>query len=182
MNHYLLKTNLTSCAAAHFRQDSTKKLTQLHLNYEVAFFVSFVILWPPLRRLHAHFFGIFVQQSVTASHPANEPGSQLSCPPACQRSPLRPTDSGGMGRPLEANGSCPPPRAENGLECCLPQTHQATAQKKDHNTEAAVWDSGNFLEGWDMLRENNLIDAFRLFLWFAPFFTDRRKPSVTARE
>lgn len=31
---------------------------------------------------------------------------------------------------LEANGSCPPPRAENELECCLPQTHQATVQNK----------------------------------------------------
>lgn len=74
-----------------------------------------------------------------ASYPAGLPARQLS--------PLRPTDSGGMGWPLEANGSCPPPRAENGLECCLPQTHQAAAQKKkkDHNTEAAAWDSGNFL-------------------------------------
>ena len=59
-----------------------------------------------------------------------------------------------MGWPLEANGSCPPPRAENELECCLPQTHQAAAhgkkkrkKKKDLNTEAEASDSGNFLEG-----------------------------------
>lgn len=49
---------------------------------------------------------------------------------ACQLSPLGPTDSGGMGNPLEANGSCPPPRPENELECCLPQTHQAATMEE----------------------------------------------------
>lgn len=63
-------------------------------------------------------------------------------------SPLRPTDCGGMGQPLRANGSCPPPRAENELECCLPQTHQAAARKKDRTTHKLQPETrGNFLPG-----------------------------------
>lgn len=92
------------------------------------------LLFPgPPRLFHAHFFFFFcisVQQSVTASHPANEPGSQLSCLPACLPALSSQTDRQWRnGLALEANGSCPPPRAENGLECCLPQTQQATTEK-----------------------------------------------------
>lgn len=58
-----------------------QKNSQLHLNYKVLFFMSFVILLPP-EVFPCPLFGISVHQSVTASHPANEPGSQLSCLPA----------------------------------------------------------------------------------------------------
>lgn len=44
-------------------------------------------------------------------------------------------------------------------------------KKKDLNTEAEAWDSGNFLEGWGMLGpRNNLIDTFRSFIWFCTNF------------
>lgn len=104
-----------------------QKHSQLHLNYKVVCCVPFVILCPPKASLCPRFWHLCPTECN--SQPSSQWTRKAASLPACQLSPLRPTDCGGMGWPLEANGSCPPPRAENELECCLPQTHQATAQK-----------------------------------------------------
>lgn len=111
-----------------------------------------------LRLLRAHFSFFFFclcpslssRVSRPAVAPANQEVSSPSSRPGCQFSPLsaslRPADCGGAGQPLQANGSCPPPRAGNEQECCLPQTHQAAARKKDHTTHKLQTKTvGNFI-------------------------------------
>lgn len=86
-------------AALNFTQNLKLTIASklvVSLSLSLSFFVSVLyhlLFSSPCRLFHAHFFGIFAHQSVTASHPANEPGSQLSCLPASQLSPLRTTDS-----------------------------------------------------------------------------------------
>lgn len=119
---------------------------------------------PLLRLLRAHFFFSFfffcthLCPAECYGQPSRQQTRKSALLPACWAASsllsLRPTDCGGTGQPLQANGSCPPPRAENELECCLPQTHQAAARKKDHTTQKLRPKSaGNFLSwGWDLLR------------------------------
>lgn len=110
--------------------------------------VGFVVLGavccsrpPPPRLLGAHFINFFFGPHLCPaecwSQPSRQQTRKSALLPACLAAsspPLRPADCGGTGQPLQANSLCPPPRAENELECCLPQTHRAAARKKDHTT------------------------------------------------
>lgn len=82
-HHYLRKTNVTLCCCCVLRyiSDKTEALT---IAFKLQGCLLCVICYslPPPRLLSAHVFGISAQQSVTASHPANEPGRQLPCLPA----------------------------------------------------------------------------------------------------
>lgn len=101
------------------------------------------VLFPasPPRLLGAHFINFFSGPHLCPaecwSQPSRQQTRKSALLPACLAAsspPLRPADCGGTGQPLQANSLCPPPRAENELECCLPQTHRAAARKKDHTT------------------------------------------------
>lgn len=152
------------CVVSLYISDKRKEHTHLYFTTTKAGFccVSFVILCPsrgfsaPAALLLPFFFLFFFycghlcpaecnsQPSCQKTRKAAILPAGLAWLPAL--SSLRPTDCGGMGQPLRANGSCPPPRAENELECCLPQTHQAAARKKDRTTHKLQPKTrGNFL-------------------------------------
>lgn len=105
-----------------------QKNSQMHLNYKVLFFPVVCYSLAPRGFSMPPFWHLCPPECN--SRPSSQRTRKLALQPACQLLALGPTDSGGMDWLVEANGSRPPPRAENGLECCLPQTQHAAPQNK----------------------------------------------------
>lgn len=128
-----------------------RKNSQLHLNYYIICYS--MAPWASPCPLFWHL-------CPPASHPANEAGSQLSYLPASSLLSGRQTveEWAGLWK-LIVHALLPGLKMDWNV-VYLKHT-RLPHRKKDHNTEAIVSDSGNFLERWDMLRWNNLIDTFR---------------------
>lgn len=135
-HHYLLKTNLPLCCycVLQYISDKTEELT---IAFKLQGCLLCVICYslPPLRLLHAHFFGISVQQSVTTSHPANEPRRQLPCPPASSLRSGQQTVEEWVGLLKLMVHALLPGLKMNWNVVYLKRT-RPPHRKKDHNTEA----------------------------------------------